>query len=62
MELSNISFLKPHVINESVYHLAHKGFSREQLLKTDVLKSIEQHRRYKKFLSSDRPGNSDRNH
>lgn len=51
MDLSNISFLKPHVINDDVYKLAHKGFSREQLLKTDAVKSIEQHRRYKKFLS-----------
>ena len=42
MDLSVVSFLKPHVINPDLYKLAHQGFTRQQLLKTDVIKSIEQ--------------------
>lgn len=41
MDLSHVSFLKPHVINPVVYNLAHEGHSRKQLMKTDVIKSIE---------------------
>ena len=51
MELSNLSFLKPHIINESIYQLSHKGHTRAHAHKPDVVKSIEQHRRYKKFLT-----------
>ena len=52
IDLSVVSFLKPHIVNEDVYKLAHKGFSRDQQLKTDILKSIEQERRFKRFLGT----------
>ena len=55
MELSNISFLKPHIINEGVYQLAHKGFTRHELKKSPAVKALEQHRRYKQFLNKDMP-------
>lgn len=49
IDLSLVSFLKPHVINEETYQLAHGGFTRNQLKKSDVIKSIEQHRRFKRL-------------
>ena len=52
MDLSHISFLKPHVINPVVYNLAHEGHTRKALMKSDVVKSIEQQRRYKRFLGT----------
>ena len=55
MELSNISFLKPHIINEGIYQLAHKGFTRQELKKSPAVKALEQHRRYKQFLNKDIP-------
>ena len=60
MELSHISFLKPHIINEGVYNLAHQGHTREKDLKSDVVKSLEQHRRYKKIIE-DKDGRNRRN-
>ena len=42
IDLSVVSFLKPHIINDDTYQLAHKGISRQQILKTDAIKQIEQ--------------------
>ena len=52
IDLSVVSFLKPHIVNEDVYKLAHKGVSRDQQLKTDLIKSIEQERRFKRFIGT----------
>ena len=42
IDLSNVSYLKPHIMNPKTYELAHKGFRREEILKTDAIKSLEQ--------------------
>ena len=42
IDLSNVSFLKPHIVNTKIYELAHKGFLREDKLKPDAVKSLEQ--------------------
>ena len=52
IDLSNVSFLKPHVMNPKTYELAHQGHTREQAMKTDTIKSLEQQRRYKRFLGT----------
>jgi hypothetical protein len=41
IDLSHVSFLKPHIHNDEVYSLAHKGHTREEQQKTDVIKAIE---------------------
>ena len=46
MDLSTVSFLKPHVINPKTYSLAHNGFTRKEKFKPDAVKSIEQQRRF----------------
>lgn len=52
IDLSNVSFLKPHVMNPKTYELAHQGHTREQAMKTETIKSLEQQRRYKRFLGT----------
>lgn len=52
MDLSMVSFLKPHVMNPSLYKLAHEGHSRQQLRKTEAIKEIEKTRRYRKLIQS----------
>jgi hypothetical protein len=41
MDLSHVSFLKPHVINPEVYKLSHKGHETANLRKSEVVKLIE---------------------
>lgn len=38
IDLSSVSFLKPHIVNPETYELAHKGFLREDKLKPDAVK------------------------
>ena len=49
IDLSVVSFLKPHIINDKIYELSHQGFTKEKISKPDVIKNLEQHRRYKRF-------------
>ena len=49
IDLSVVSFLKPHIIRDDIYQLAHQGFTKDKLRKPDMIKSIEQQRRYQKF-------------
>ena len=41
IDLSNVSYLKPYIMNPETYQLAHKGVSRTQRHKTDAVKSLE---------------------
>ena len=41
IDLSSVSFLKPHIIDPKTYALAHQGHTREAVLKPDNIKSIE---------------------
>ena len=38
IDLSNISYLKPKIMNPKTYELAHKGFLREERIKTDAVR------------------------
>ena len=40
MDLSHVSFLKTHIVNDEVYNLAHQGHTRENDHRSDTLKSI----------------------
>ena len=52
IDLSVVSFLQPHIVNPDTYNLAHQGFTREEHMKSDVIKSLEQQRRFKRFLGT----------
>ena len=41
IDLSCVSFLKPHIINEKVYKLAQQGFAKDNLKKSEQIKNME---------------------
>lgn len=49
IDLSNVSFLKPHISNDQVYKMAQSSVSKEHLRVPEHVKNLEQQRRYKRF-------------
>ena len=50
MDLSSISFLKPHIINEKLYELAQKGSKPDK--KPEVTKTRDNQKRYQHLRAS----------
>ena len=50
MDLSSISFLKPHIINQKVYELAQKGGKPDKM--PEVIKARENQKRYNNLRAS----------
>ena len=38
IDLSVVSFLKPHIVNDGIYKLSHQGFTKKQMKKSEVIK------------------------